>query len=130
MVAVVKISIRGGWLTSRNSEGFRKLLVDEIGTTMFELGVVGRTMAKTLAPVKTGALRNSINFVVGKSGLRMTLSATATYAAFVNFGTKFTKANPFWDKTALFLQESAPRFIEEAVQRASVRFNKPTAGGQ
>lgn len=49
--------------------------------------------AKSLVPVRTGALRDSITKAGG--GASWIVTATQHYAAFVEFGTRFMSARPY-----------------------------------
>ncbi len=51
--------------------------------------------AKALAPVDTGMLRNSITTATTGDGLRAVVSATASYAPFVELGTSRQAPQPF-----------------------------------
>jgi HK97 gp10 family phage protein len=50
-------------------------------------------LAKRAAPVDTGFLRSSIHTVLGR--LSAEVIAGASYAVFVELGTRFTRAQPF-----------------------------------
>lgn len=55
--------------------------------------------AKALAPVKSGALRDSIASEVGED--KATIGAQADYAPFVELGTRHMKSQPFLTPAAL-----------------------------
>ena len=68
-----------------------------------------RDDARAAAPVATGALRNSI--VVRSGRDHRTVSATAPYSSFVEFGTSDTAPQPFmWPQVP-----AASRALEEAL---------------
>lgn len=52
-------------------------------------------MSKQLVPVDTGFLRDSIFHQLVESDLNLTLGATADYTAYVEFGTRHSRAQPF-----------------------------------
>jgi len=51
--------------------------------------------AKLFAPVDTGRLRASIHAEIASDGLRATVIAEANYSVFVEFGTRYQRAQPF-----------------------------------
>lgn len=51
------------------------------------------TTAKAIVPVRTGALRDSLKFVVKQNGI--TFSAGVDYGVFIEFGTTKMDAQPF-----------------------------------
>lgn len=55
-------------------------------------------IAKSLAPVDTGALRNSISTTVG--GLTATVGPTVSYGAYVEFGTSRMRPEPYMNPAA------------------------------
>jgi HK97 gp10 family phage protein len=61
--------------------------------TSATFAVEGR--AKTLAPVDTGNLKNSIQGDVSANGKTGTVTAHAEYAAYVEMGTSRTPAQPY-----------------------------------
>ena len=71
--------------------------------------------AKSLAPVDTGALRNSIGTTISNGGLSAEIGPTASYAAHVEFGTRRMRPQPFMRPAA---DQHFPSF-EEAVARLS-----------
>ena len=70
-------------LTRRASQVVRKAALD----TMAD--------AKTLAPVDTGNLRNSITTDARQGDLVAVVEATADYAAHQEFGTRFQRPQPY-----------------------------------
>ncbi len=72
-------------------EGWEKNL--ELDGGLHEMGANIVTTAKRLAPVRTGALRNSIGYQV-KDG-KLYVYADTPYAGFVELGTYKMKAQPY-----------------------------------
>ena len=68
--------------------------------------------AKSLAPVDTGMLRNSISTTIGAGGLSAEIGPTASYAAHVEFGTRRMRPQPFMRPAA---DQHFPSF-EEAIE--------------
>ena len=69
--------------------------------------------AKSLAPVDTGALRNSISTTISNGGLSAEIGPTASYGAYVEFGTRRMSPQPFMRPAA---DQHFPEFTE-AVSR-------------
>jgi HK97 gp10 family phage protein len=71
----------------------------EVGRTMMRLGMMTRDIAMRLAPYDTGALADSINWSWGASvGLArnsVIVSASVSYAWYVENGTRNQEAQPF-----------------------------------
>lgn len=58
----------------------------------------GEIVAKRAAPVRTGFLKNSIS--VERGELNRTLHSKANYSAYVNYGTKYMGARPYFTEGA------------------------------
>lgn len=69
--------------------------------------------AKTLAPVDTGMLRNSITTAVTGDGLTAAVVATASYAPFVELGTSRQAPQPFMGPAT---DRNTPKFHEAMSQ--------------
>lgn len=54
-----------------------------------------QTKAQRNAPVDTGNLKRSIRLQIRDNGLTAEAEATADYASYVEWGTRFMKAQPF-----------------------------------
>jgi HK97 gp10 family phage protein len=93
------------------------------GTVSTVLGTVARTTTdqmKKTAPVDTGNLRNNISFSV--SGTTATISSDAEYSGFVNYGTKYTRAQWFFTNGVEFAQQRLKQmFIDELKKDLSSR---------
>jgi hypothetical protein len=63
-------------------------VIGKIAGEMNKFGLGTVNMAKTLAPVDEGALRNAINFDFDRKTMTVTLGVNVFYAAFVEFGTR------------------------------------------
>ena len=68
--------------------------------------------AKSLAPVDTGMLRNSISTTIGAGGLSAEIGQTASYAAHVEFGTRRMRPQPFMRPAAERRAEPFVKAIE------------------
>ena len=60
-----------------------------------QVGAEMETLAKTLVPVRTGFLRDSIFHDIIPNNLGFDFGAKADYAEYVEFGTRFQRARPF-----------------------------------
>lgn len=79
--------------------GKLKALVPKVreGTrlTVAQTALLIETDAKLFAPVDTGRLRASIHAEIAPDGLSATVSDGVDYGVFVEFGTRFQRAQPF-----------------------------------
>lgn len=94
----------------------KKALSQLVRKTAFSI----EARAKALAPVDTGALRNSIQTEI-KGPLQATVGTNLEYAAYQEFGTRYQKGHPFM--TPAFdaeMKEFGKQFIE--LQVGSERF--------
>lgn len=73
------------------------------------------------APVDTGNLKRSIMLNIAEDGMEATVTATAEYAAYVEYGTRFMDAQPYMKPAA---EKIRPEF-QEAMKHAV----KKQAGG-
>jgi len=71
--------------------------------------------ARGLVPIRTGALYNSIYYEVDEEQLSVTAGAAASYAAFVELGTRKMAARPFLIQAALEEREEMNAEVEEAI---------------
>lgn len=74
--------------------------------------LVERT-AKLLAPVDTGALRNSIGTTVSNGGLTAEIGPTVDYAAYVEFGTRRMAPQPHMGPALAANADTFVRAVEE-----------------
>ncbi len=80
-----------------------------------------KASAKRIVPVRTGHLRNSIYSKI--DGWVAQIGAEATYAYFVEFGTRFMQARPYLYPA---IQEHLPRL--EAIIADAIELAKQEAG--
>jgi len=82
-----------------------------------------RALAKHLSPVRTGNLRSSIYTKI--SDWMVEIGAEATYALFVEFGTRYMQTRPYLYPA---IQEHLPRFetiICKAIDQAKAEAGLP-----
>lgn len=91
----------GGNVTIRfDADGLRELLESEHGPVAKDLARRANKVsnqAKRLCPVDTGRLRSSITMDLGQDGdgLFAMVGTNVNYAEFVEFGTRYTRPQPF-----------------------------------
>lgn len=73
-------------------------------------------LAKKLVPVRTGFLRSSIYAII--QGWIATVGASAPYASFVEFGTRYMQAQPYLYPAVQQHLPELEQIIVEAVQTA------------
>jgi len=72
-------------------------LKDDLARILIEEATEAVSIARTLVPVKTGRLQDSIGIVSwSPEELQIIAGASAPYAGFVEFGTVKMHARPFW----------------------------------
>lgn len=75
-----------------------------------------KTLAKQLVPVRTGRLRQSIYAEVREWVVR--IGADATYAMFVEFGTRYMRARPYLYPAIQAYLSQLESIIREAIEAA------------
>ncbi len=66
-----------------------------VRTIVKKNGAALQKKAQKKAPIDTGTLERSIGLEIGNDGLTATVEPTAAYAAYVEYGTRFMKAQPY-----------------------------------
>jgi HK97 gp10 family phage protein len=97
----------------RLSANVRQAVSDAVGLTAYEIEI----RAKILAPVDTGFLRGSIQADVKSGSLTATVSVGVDYGRYVEEGTRFQNAQPYFEPA---IEDSIPNFerhLEKAVQK-------------
>jgi HK97 gp10 family phage protein len=74
------------------------------------------TSAKSEVPVRTGKLRDSINFMALDAALAVNVFASTGYAKFVEYGTSKMDAEPFLIQPALDAQYEMSEKINDAIE--------------
>lgn len=101
--------------------------IDErIAAAMHRAGSAWTAEARRLAPAKTGTLRASIGYVYDRASRTLVLGSTASYAVFVEFGTRLRAAVPFL-RPALGV---IPRAVQEGSSGADDAVGGDGAGGE
>jgi len=74
--------------------------------------------AKRTAPVDTGNLRSQIGFERSPNGKGVEVFANAPYSAFVEFGTRFQKAQPYFMPAIRLAMAQLQRDLQHLINRA------------
>jgi HK97 gp10 family phage protein len=100
--------------------GFEKMpgaIARNIEQWAYTVGSVVSTEAKSLAPVKTGALRGSITFEL--RGMQVRVGSDLVYAKYQEFGTRYIKPKYFlrgaYERKKEFVTALAQKMFVEAV---------------
>ena len=72
-----------------------KATLDDVKNVVKKNGSAMTTKAQRLSPVDTGELKRSIKTEVGLGGYESTTKAEASYAPYIEYGTRFSAAKPF-----------------------------------
>jgi HK97 gp10 family phage protein len=75
--------------------GWAERLKNEIANELENVGAQMQQMAQSIVPVRTGYLRSTIYYTVTADDMTLELGATAEYAAYVEYGTRFMSAEPY-----------------------------------
>lgn len=78
-----------------NRELIEQASDDAIERALEAIGLQAEGYAKMLCPVDTGRLRNSITHTVDVAGQKAYVGTNVEYAAYVEFGTSKTRAQPY-----------------------------------
>jgi HK97 gp10 family phage protein len=70
---------------------------------------------KKTAPVDTGNLRNNISYSV--SGTTVTISSDAEYSGFVNYGTKYQRAQWFFTNGVEFAEQRLLKMMVDELKK-------------
>ena len=110
---------------SRNIRGFKELdmklkkakvgVVKDADRTIKEYAYRMEAQAKALAPVDTGYMRNSVSTKL--AFLSATLSVSAKYATYVEFGTSKQTPQPFFYLAFDSLKDELTRTLERQIGR-------------
>ena len=80
--------------TSRLKKEIPQAIQEALKKAAKEAAIITKDIAKQECPVDTGYLRGSIFYRVNNP-LKYTIGASANYAGYVEFGTRFMHAQPF-----------------------------------
>lgn len=98
--------------------GWTARLHYEIGQKLDVVGANMRDLAQSIVPVRTGFLRSTIYYSVTIDGMTIELGATAEYAVYVEYGTRFMSPRPYLRPAVDALTDQFADAIMTAVQNA------------
>lgn len=73
----------------------KQCTLDDVRNVVKMNGAELQNKAKRIAPVDTGTLKRSIGLEITEAGMTAEVEATAEYAPYVEYGTRFMKAQPY-----------------------------------
>lgn len=82
----------------------KNVTLNDVKKVVRKNGVGLQKAAQKKAPIDTGTLTRSVEIGITDSGMTATVEPTAEYSAYVEYGTRFMKAQPYM-KPALEEQE-------------------------
>ena len=82
----------------------KNVTLNDVKKVVRKNGVGLQKAAQEKAPIDTGTLKRSVGIDITDSGMTATVEPTAEYSAYVEYGTRFMKAQPYM-KPALEEQE-------------------------
>jgi len=100
----------------RKMETLSSTMKSQVHDTLVEQGEILKNTAQSFAPRRTGYLESTIFATVKEWILRV--GATAPYAAFVEFGTRFIFPRRFLARALEYCMPSLVRRMHEAIDEA------------
>jgi HK97 gp10 family phage protein len=116
MSVEVEIHVEGLDDLQRKLESLGSALQNRVHEGLVEGGVILENAAKSFAPYRTGFLESTIFARV--VGWVLRFGATAPYARFVEFGTRFIKTRRFLSQALQYCMPDLSRRLNEAVDKA------------
>lgn len=110
----VVIQVHGVQKTRRELEAYPRRIQRDLQEVLDIYAFLIQRQAQVLAPVDTGFLRNNI-FVEEDGDWARLIVATAEYAIFVEYGTRFVPAQPFLAPAARSYQRDFRSACQEAI---------------
>jgi len=99
------------------------MVKNEMGKAVVRIVLIIEREAKKRCPVDTGLLRSSITPVV-ESWASGYVGTNTEYAPYVEYGTKYAGAQPYFEPAFLAGQKAAPKEFGKAMARAVAKFDK------
>lgn len=110
----VVITLQGTQLTQRRLESFSRGVLRDLEEILDIYALLIQRQAQILAPVDTGFLRNNI-FVEHDGRWARLIVASAEYAVFVEYGTRYVAAQPFLAPAARSYQRDFRVACQQAI---------------
>ena len=95
------------------SQEARETMRMALDKTLEAVGLYVESQAKTLSPVDTSRLRNSMNHAVDLSKKKVTIGTNVEYAIYQEFGTRKMAAQPYLRPAAERNKSTIKRVAEE-----------------
>jgi len=108
---VIKANVK---VVRNNLPSIGKAIRDRAKERRSKAAMALRDRARQEAPVDTGKLRGSIE-VVSQGDSTDLVVVGASYASFVNNGTRRMPANPFWDRAVEAIRADYPNYFKDLV---------------
>lgn len=77
----------------------KNVALNDVKKVVRKNGVGLQKAAQKKAPIDTGTLKRSVGIDITDSGMTATVEPTAEYSAYVEYGTRFMKAQPYMKPT-------------------------------
>lgn len=110
----LKIKVEGIDKVIENIDKYNDEIQNKIKQVLADGGMKIQTEAQNRAPVRTGALRASIEYKPNE--LQVEVVAGVDYASFVEFGTRFMEPQPFLTPAFELVAPQIERDIKEVLQ--------------
>lgn len=101
-----------------NTDQIKNLAKEAVERALEAVGLLAEGYAKKLCPVDTGRLRNSITHGVDYSDTTAYIGTNVEYAAYVEFGTSKTAAQPYLEPAVLDNLDEYGEVFEEYLKNA------------
>ena len=98
--------------------GWAERLHYEIGQEFDVVGANMQDLARSIVPVRTGFLQSTIYYSVTVEDMTIELGATAEYASYVEYGTRYMSPRPYLRPAVDGLADQFADAIMTAVQNA------------
>jgi HK97 gp10 family phage protein len=114
---IIVVQIFGVPQAQRRLESYSRRVQRDLQEVLDIYAFLIQRQAQVLAPVDTGFLRNNIFVEVDTKWSRI-IEATAEYAIFVEYGTRYTQAQPFLAPAARAYQRDFRNACQDAINDA------------
>lgn len=119
----IKVDLKGIKRLEKVLKEAPEVLRDELKRALLELGLTIEATAKKFCPVDTGLLRSSITpETVGDFEIHV--GTNVEYAPYVEYGTKRTPAQPYFEPAYLDGKKQAPKVFGKAISRAIAKVER------
>jgi HK97 gp10 family phage protein len=112
----VTVQVQAGGLVRMLGRLSKALGAEGVNKFIRALAFMGEAESKRRAPVDSGFLRASIRATQKRAG-EWWITVGAAYAVFVEFGTRYARAQPFFTPMVKFLEKEAERLFALMMER-------------